>query len=98
MAAVTIHSDFVAQENSLSLFPLLPPFICHEMMGPDAMTFILGLGLHLLTLSLIFPSPRQPPVTYPTLQTYPHTLTFSGIQLTHSVFQSMTMQCVQIGN
>ena len=36
MAAVTICSDFGAQENSLSLFPLF----AHEVMGPDAMIFI----------------------------------------------------------
>ena len=32
MAAVTICSDFGAQENS--------PSICHELLGPDAMVFI----------------------------------------------------------
>ena len=37
MAAVTIYSDFGAQENSLLLFPLFPPSIWHEVMGPDAM-------------------------------------------------------------
>ena len=38
MAAITICSDFGAQENSLSLFPLFPLlFICHEVMGLDAM-------------------------------------------------------------
>ena len=31
MAAVTICSDSGPQENSLSLFPLFPPFICHEV-------------------------------------------------------------------
>ena len=39
MAAVTIHSDFGAQENSLSLF-YFPPSACHEVLGPDGMTFI----------------------------------------------------------
>ena len=32
MAAVTICSDFGAQENS--------PSICHELLGPDAMIFV----------------------------------------------------------
>jgi len=41
MAAVTVHSDFGAQENkSLSLFTFFPPPICQEVMGPDAMIFI----------------------------------------------------------
>ena len=41
-AAVTISSDFGAQENkNLSLIPLAPSLnICHEAMGPDVM--ILG--------------------------------------------------------
>ena len=38
MAAVTVCSDFGAQENSLSLFPL--PSICHEVMGLDAMIVV----------------------------------------------------------
>ena len=32
MAAVTVCSDFGAQENSGSLFPFFPS-ICHEVMG-----------------------------------------------------------------
>ena len=41
MAAVTVSSDFGAQENkSLSLFPFFPTSICHEVMGPDAMIFV----------------------------------------------------------
>ena len=39
MAAVTICSDFGAPQNSLSLFPLFPPSICHEVMGLNAMIF-----------------------------------------------------------
>ena len=39
MAAVTICSDFGAQEKSLSLFPLSPS-ICHEVMGLDAMILV----------------------------------------------------------
>ena len=39
MAVVTICSDFGAQENKVSLFPVSPS-ICHDMMRPDAM--ILG--------------------------------------------------------
>ena len=40
MAAVTIHSDFGAQENSLSLFHCFPIY-WHEMMALDAMILIL---------------------------------------------------------
>ena len=37
MAAVTIPSDFGAQENKVRhCFCCLPP-ICYEVMGPDAM-------------------------------------------------------------
>ena len=36
MAAVTICSDFGAQENTKSLtVATVSPFICHEVMGPD---------------------------------------------------------------
>ena len=37
MAAVTIHSDFGAQENTVSHCSIVFPSICHEMMGLDAM-------------------------------------------------------------
>ena len=40
MAAVTIYSDFGAQENKIChdfRFFFFFPSICHEMMGPDAM-------------------------------------------------------------
>ena len=37
MAAVTIHSDFAAQENEVvNVYIVFPP-ICHEVMGLDAM-------------------------------------------------------------
>ena len=40
MAAVTIHSDFGAQENrAYHYFHFFP--ICYKVMGPDAMIFIL---------------------------------------------------------
>ena len=41
MAAVTICSEFGAPWNkSLSVFPLFPHLICHEVMGPDAMILV----------------------------------------------------------
>ena len=41
MAAITICSDFGAQENkSLSLFSIFSPYICHEVMGLDAMILV----------------------------------------------------------
>ena len=36
MAAITICSDFGAQENKVSV-SIVSPSICHEVMGPDAM-------------------------------------------------------------
>ena len=36
MAAVTICSDFGAQENKLTV-SIVSPSICREVMGPDAM-------------------------------------------------------------
>ena len=39
MAEVTICSDFRAQENSLSLFPVSPSTY-HEVMGPDATVLV----------------------------------------------------------
>ena len=40
MAAVTVHSDFGAQEDKIGPHFHFSPSICHEVMGPDAM--ILG--------------------------------------------------------
>ena len=40
MDAVTICSDFAAQENKVCQCFLCFPFICHEVMGLDAMNFI----------------------------------------------------------
>ena len=41
IAAVTIRSDFGAQENKWSVTaPTFPPSICHEMMRPDAMILV----------------------------------------------------------
>ena len=40
MAAVTIYSDFGAQENSLVSVSIVSQSICHEVMGPDAMIFV----------------------------------------------------------
>ena len=39
MAAVTICSDFGAPIKSLTV-SIVPPFIWHEVMGPDAMIFV----------------------------------------------------------
>ena len=41
MAAVTIHSDFRAQEEEIGHFHFHPfPSICHEVMGPDGMILV----------------------------------------------------------
>ena len=42
MAAVTICSDFGAQENKVSHCFHCSPSICHEVMEPDAMILILN--------------------------------------------------------
>ena len=40
MAAVTICSDFGAQEEEVCHYFHLSPFICHEVMGVDAMILV----------------------------------------------------------
>ena len=40
MAAVTIYSDFGAQENKLFHCSIVSPSICHEMIGPEAMILV----------------------------------------------------------
>ena len=34
LAAVTVHSDFGAQENKVTV-SIVSPSICHEVMGPE---------------------------------------------------------------
>ena len=38
MAAITIHSDFEAQENKVCIVSIVSPSVCHEVMRLDAMT------------------------------------------------------------
>ena len=38
MAAVAVHSDFGAQENKSVTVATFSPSICHEVMGPDAVS------------------------------------------------------------
>ena len=40
MAAVTICSDFGAQENKSVTVSIVFPSVCHEVMGPDAMILV----------------------------------------------------------
>ena len=40
MAAVTIYSDFGAQENKSVTVSNVSPPVCHEVMGLDAKVFI----------------------------------------------------------
>ena len=54
MAGVTIHSDFGAQEKSVTV-SIVSPSICHKMMGPDAVIFI-----YLNVLNQLFHSPLSP--------------------------------------
>ena len=52
MAAVTICSDFGAQENKVCHYFHCFPSICHEVMGPDAMIFIFWMLSFKPTISL----------------------------------------------
>ena len=57
MAAVTIYSDFGAQENKFSV-SIVSPSICHEVMEMDAVMLVLGiLNILWLFLSQLFNSP-----------------------------------------
>ena len=40
MAAITMCSDFGAQENRVCHCFIVSPPICHDVMGPDIMVFI----------------------------------------------------------
>ena len=51
MAVVTVHSDFGAWENKVSIFS---PSICHEVMGPDAMILLFWMLSFKPAFSLFF--------------------------------------------
>ena len=40
MAAVTIYSDFGAQQNKICHYLYFSPSICHDMMGLDAIILV----------------------------------------------------------
>ena len=40
MAAVTIQSDFRAQEEEICIASTFSPSVCHEVMGPDALILV----------------------------------------------------------
>ena len=40
MAAITVHSDFGAQENKPVTASTFSPSICHEVMGLDTMILV----------------------------------------------------------
>ena len=44
MAVVTICSDFGAKTIKSLTVCIVSPFICHEMMGQDAMILVLNVG------------------------------------------------------
>ena len=59
MAAVNIHSDFGAQENTICTASTFPPSICHDMMGLAAMIlFISMLNFKTAFHSALSPSTR----------------------------------------
>ena len=43
MAAVTVHSDLEPKKIESVTVSIVSPSICHEVMGPDAMTLVLGM-------------------------------------------------------
>ena len=52
MAVVTVQSDFGAQENKMCHCFHFTPFICHEVMGPDAMILVLSFVFFFFNLSV----------------------------------------------
>ena len=55
MAAVTVCSDFWAQENKIcDYFPFFPPSICHEVLGPNAMILVFWMLNFMPAFSLSF--------------------------------------------
>ena len=49
-AAITICSDFGAQKNKSDTVSTVSPYICHEVMGPDA-TYIVIYKLFLMEIN-----------------------------------------------
>ena len=47
MAAVTVHSDFGAQESEICHCFHFPPSVCHEVVGIDAMILVAFLKIEL---------------------------------------------------
>ena len=56
MAAVNIHSDFGAQENTICTDSTFPPSICHDVMGLAAMILFISM----LNFKTAFHSPLSP--------------------------------------
>ena len=56
MTAVTILSDFGAQENKIKSVTAstFPPSICHEVMVPDAMIFFLNAEFQASFFTILF--------------------------------------------
>ena len=60
MAAVTVLSDFGAQEEEICHYFYFSLSICHEVMGLDEMTLVLFFFFQYLVLSQLFHSPPLP--------------------------------------
>ena len=54
MAAVTIHSDFRAQEMKSATVSIFSPSICHKVMGQDAMVLVFWILIFKPAFSLSF--------------------------------------------
>ena len=54
MSAVTAHSDFGAQENTIYHCSTFSPSIFHEVMGPDSMILIFQMLSFKPGFSLLF--------------------------------------------
>ena len=54
MASVTVHSDFGAQEEEICHYFHLFPFVCHAVMGLEAMALVFLIFCLNMDLSLSF--------------------------------------------
>ena len=64
MAAVTIHSDFGAQEKKICHCFHFSPSICHEVMGLDAMVLVFWMLSFKPAFSLALFLPQEPHEQY----------------------------------